>query len=99
MKHFDLIVTGKVQRVGLRFMSLKKAYELRVKGYVKYMKDKDKVGMEIEGEEENLEEFMYWLRKRVKFAEITSIDIQEGDIRNYPTFEIIHKTSTVFQHI
>ena len=90
-KHFELIVVGRVQKVGLRFMSLKRAYELNIRGYVKYLDEIDKVGFEIEGEEENIDLFVKWLKKGASFADINSIAIQEGELKNYTTFEILQK--------
>jgi acylphosphatase len=92
-KNFELIVIGKVQKVGLRFMSLKRAYELHIRGYVKYLDEMDRLAFEIEGEEENLTKFINWLKKGATFADINSIAVQEGEIKHYTTFEILQKNA------
>lgn len=99
LRHYDIKVTGRVQKVGFRFLSLKRAYELGIRGYVKNLPEKDAVYIEAEGEEEALCSFLLWVRKGPPFAEVKNVDFHEGEVRNYSTFDIVHEVkNNNFQH-
>ncbi len=91
MKHLDLTITGRVQRVGFRFSAMEAAYRYSVRGFVMNSGDKD-VMIEAEGTPENLARFLAWCRKGPMGARVENVEIREGEIRNYATFEIVNRT-------
>lgn len=99
IRHCNLIVTGTVQRCGFRFLTLKRACELGIKGFVKYLEEKNAVYIEAEGEEEAMESFLKFIKKGPPFSEVKSVDIQEAEVKNFSTFEIIKSNNKpVLQH-
>ncbi len=91
IRHYDIKVTGKVQKVGFRFLSLQKAYELGIRGYVKNLPEKDSVFIEAEGEEDAICTFLSWLRKGPPFSEVKNIEFKEGEVKNDSSFDIINE--------
>jgi len=50
MKHYNIWISGKVQRVGFRFTAMQTAYRYGIVGFIQNMKD-GSVYIEAEGEE------------------------------------------------
>ena len=92
-RHYNIKVTGRVQKVGFRFMTMKRAYELGIKGYVRNMKDRDSVYIEAEGDDEAMCTFLAWVKKGPPFSEVKSMEHTEGEVKNYKSFEIFHESS------
>ena len=88
-RHINLIVTGTVQRCGFRFLTLKRACELSVKGFVKYLDRRDAVYIEAEGEDDAVDSFLKFIKKGPPFSEVKSVEIHETEMKNFSTFEII----------
>ncbi len=89
LKHFNITISGKVQRVGFRFMSMQTAYELGIKGFVKNI-EHNKVYIEIEGEEEPIKKFLKWAKKGPFGSEVKEFNAEEGEMRNFTAFDIVH---------
>jgi len=64
------------------------AYRFGVTGFVKNKKD-GSVYIEAEGPEENIQSFVEWCHKGPTWARITKVDIEQGDIQNFKSFEIV----------
>ena len=88
-KHYNLTVSGKVQGVGYRFSCMEAAYKHGVKGHVRNQRD-GSVYVEAEGSEEALAAFISWCRKGPVWARVSDVVIEEGDIKDFETFQIIH---------
>jgi acylphosphatase len=88
-KHFDVTISGKVQGVFFRASTHAKANELGVFGFVKNERD-GSVYVEAEGKEENLKEFLEWCSVGPPHAEVSRIDIKEGELKSYSRFEVRH---------
>ena len=88
VKHLNITITGKVQRVGFRFLSLQMAYEYGVKGNVKNV-NHNTVYIEAEGDEESLVQFLKWAKKGPPGSEIKDFKVEEGEIKKYKAFDII----------
>lgn len=82
-----LHVFGKVQGVGFRFYTQKKAKELQIKGYVKNLPD-GSVYIEAEGEIENLEVFMNWCELGPSWARVSKLTHQYVPPTDYSNFQI-----------
>lgn len=88
--HYDILLTGKVQGVGLRFYTMQAAYRYNITGSIE-IKGKDKVLIEAEGTEQDIAAFVEWCRRGSPFSKIKEIQIEEGQLKNYGSFEIIRK--------
>ena len=89
IKHFSIIVSGKVQGVGFRLSTLKQASIFGIKGFVKNNYCDGSVIIEAEGEEVNLEDFILWCRKGPSMARVENVKIKESSIKRFTDFEIL----------
>ncbi len=89
MKHLNIRIYGRVQGVGFRFLSMQKAYQLSVTGLVRNMDD-GSVYIEAEGTEENVGRFSDWCRIGPLGARIDRIEAEEGNLKNFESFDIDH---------
>lgn len=80
-------VFGRVQGVGFRYYTEKKANELHLKGFVENKAD-GSVYIEAEGQEENLEMFIAWCMKGPQWARVHNTTIQAASPVGYSTFKI-----------
>lgn len=87
MVHKNIHVLGRVQGVGYRYAAKEQAKYFRIKGYVKNMHD-GSVYIEAEGKSENINEFIYWCRQGPPFANVTSIEVSDGEVKNYSFFDV-----------
>jgi acylphosphatase len=87
MKHINLTIIGKVQRVGFRFTAMEVAYRYSINGFVMNSGNND-VYIEAEGTSENLEQFLAWCRKGPMGARVDNVEIQEAPLKNFEDFEI-----------
>ncbi len=86
-KHVSITVNGKVQKVGFRFSAIEKALEWDLVGEVKNY-ETDKVQIEVEGEEENLQKFLKWCHVGPQGAQIEKVDYKSTEeLQNYETFK------------
>lgn len=86
-KHLNITVKGKVQNVGFRYFTNKRAVELGILGFVKNLPNGD-VYAEAEGPEEALETFLEHLRKGPGWARVDEINLQEAPIDGFENFMI-----------
>jgi len=86
-KAVNLNVYGKVQGVGFRFYTHKKAKELEILGFVKNMPD-GSVYIEAEGEHDNLEQFIDWCEMGPSWARVVKIDRQNVPVINFSEFTV-----------
>lgn len=70
-----IIVKGRVQMVGYRYFTMRKAAFLGVKGYVRNMSNGD-VEIVADAEQKVLEEFMYILREGPAGANVKDLVVQ-----------------------
>lgn len=87
IKNVSIKVKGRVQGVGYRYNTMVKARELGIKGYVKNERD-GSVMMEVEGNQENLDNFTHWCTQGPNFARVDHISIHPGPLRNFKEFFI-----------
>lgn len=86
-KHFDIHVKGRVQNVGFRAFTLKKAREANVTGYVKNMTD-GSVYIEAEGSREALDIFFTEVRQGPRWSRVEDFQANEAPLDGYDSFEI-----------
>ncbi len=87
MKRLLIKIYGRVQGVGFRYYTFKKATLLNIKGYVKNMPD-GSVFVDCEGDKENLNLFLEFLKKGPQFAYVEDIEVKEAEPQGYTFFEI-----------
>jgi len=87
MKACIIKVLGKVQGVGFRFYTNKKAKELGLHGFVKNMRD-GSVYIEVEGEEGKLDEFIIWVNHGPEWARVDEVIIQSKPLENFVDFVV-----------
>ncbi len=87
MKAVQIIVRGKVQGVGFRYYTQKKALEFDVKGFVKNQPD-GSVYIEAEGKSIDLETFVDWCRKGPMWSKVREFTISDIPVSGLTIFEI-----------
>ncbi len=80
-------VFGRVQGVGFRYYTKKKAQELGIKGYVQNRPD-GSVKIEAEGEDQKLEAFLHWCRQGPSWARVQEVKSAELPPAGYEDFRI-----------
>lgn len=86
-KAYMIYIYGKVQGVGFRYSTLKKANELSLKGFV-HNKTNGSVYIEAEGKPETLEEFLVWCYQGPTRARVDDVKYEEIPLSNYKKFVI-----------
>jgi acylphosphatase len=86
-RQINLTVTGKVQNVGFRFFTEKKAVETHIKGYVKNLPDGG-VYIEAQGEEKDLQTFKDFIMTGPKWCRVDKVYEQEVPPSGYQDFSI-----------
>ena len=84
---YSIKVYGKVQGVGFRFYTQKKASELGVKGHVRNRPD-GSVYIEASGEAENMELFTKWCEEGPTWAHVSKLEKQEIPVFDAEDFRI-----------
>lgn len=87
MRHVNIFVRGRVQGVFYRANTRRMAQLYNIKGFVRNEPD-GSVYIEAEGEESNLQNFIQWCKQGPEMAFVESIDVQEGEIKDFKRFEI-----------
>jgi acylphosphatase len=89
-KHIDIVVKGKVQGVFFRGATKAVADQLGVKGYIKNEPNGD-VFIAAEGDNLSLGMFLDWCNEGPEDAKVTSVESNEGELKNYRNFDVIRK--------
>ena len=87
MKHLDIIVRGRVQRVGFRFFTREVADRYGVTGFVTN-RDDGSVWIEAEGGDEAMERFLEWCHTGPLGAYVEEVISFESETKGYTSFEI-----------
>jgi acylphosphatase len=86
-KAYTIKVLGKVQGVGFRFYTQKKAIELGIDGFVRNMRD-GSVYIEAQASQEQLENFIQWVRQGPDWARVDDIILQQKPVEDFKDFQI-----------
>ncbi len=87
LKHFKIIVSGKVHGVFYRASAKEKADELGIKGFVRNERNGN-VYIEAEAEEDMLYKFIKWCNMGPVRAKVNRIEAIPGEIVGFSSFEI-----------
>jgi acylphosphatase len=80
-------VYGKVQNVGFRYHTHKKALELNISGFVKNLQD-GSVYIEAVGVEENIDHFILWCHKGPLWARVDHVSVQPMPVSDVKGFSV-----------
>ncbi|ADO77137.1 acylphosphatase [Halanaerobium praevalens] len=83
----QIFISGRVQGVGFRAFCQKQASALKIKGWVKNLKD-SRVEAVIEGKETNIRQMIKKLKKGPSFARVDNLKIIDRDLTGFNNFEI-----------
>lgn len=87
-KTIYLIIGGRVQGVGFRYFTQHKARELNISGWVRNTPD-GKVEIEAEGDDQNMETFIDWMKIGPARAVIKLFSVSEiTPLRNFTNFSV-----------
>jgi acylphosphatase len=87
IRHYNITVKGRVQRVSFRVWAQGKAVSLGLTGYVKNLHNGD-VYIEAEGEEEKVNQFIDWCYVGSPLSKVTEVISEEQTVKNMETFEL-----------
>jgi len=88
-KQYTIIIKGDVQAVGFRFWLKQKARDLNLVGFVRN-KDNGDVYSLVQGEKEDLDDYLDLCAEGPDMAKVKSVDHKEGDIEEaLESFEIM----------
>lgn len=87
IKAYSIRVMGRVQGVGFRYYTEKKAKEIGLTGYVQNQPD-GSVLIEAEGQEHQLFEFINWCHKGPQWARVQNVIQSEMPPVGYDRFRI-----------
>ena len=90
MKHLDIIVKGKVQGVFYRAATKAVADQLGIRGCIRNEPSGD-VFIEAEGEDTMLDMFLDWCHEGPQDAEVTTVETNAGELKNYRNFEVLKR--------
>ncbi|MGQ0829585.1 MAG: acylphosphatase [Bacteroidota bacterium] len=87
LKHFNIIVSGKVQGVHYRASTQNQALKLNLSGFVQN-EPNGNVYIEAEDEEKQLKKLMEWCKTGPPNAIVDQVLSSEGEIKNFSDFII-----------
>lgn len=90
MKHLDIVISGKVQRVSFRVSTKAVADQLGIKGIIKNMPD-GTVYAEAEGSPYAIDIFLDWCKEGPQHAVVENVIQSESELKNYRNFEVLKK--------
>jgi acylphosphatase len=87
MKTIDVVVAGRVQKVGFRAFTKRNALMLGVKGYVENTED-GKVHAVLEGDEHQVDKLLELIRQGPVVAQVRDVKISEIETAGHKSFEV-----------
>jgi acylphosphatase len=87
MKAVDVLISGRVQKVGYRAFTKRNALLLGIKGYVENMAD-GKVHVVIEGEEHQIDKLLEILRQGPVVSQVRDVRVTEIEKAGHQNFEV-----------
>ncbi|MBT3207909.1 MAG: hypothetical protein HN704_06295 [Bacteroidetes bacterium] len=85
--HSDIVVSGRIFNIGFTFLVLKNAEKHNLLGKTKYL-DENRIKIEVEGAEEEVEKFIEWCKSGIPEANVNNVLATIGDFKNYNDFLI-----------
>lgn len=88
IRHYNIIVKGKVQGVSYRFCAHMEALRLGLAGVVKNLPD-GSVYIEAEGSDEQISKLIQWCYVGSPLSKVTEVSAEEKEVKGYRNFQII----------
>lgn len=88
MKRVHVVISGKVQGVGFRASTRRRANNLELAGWVKNTEDGD-VEAVFEGEKDNIQEMLEWCQKGPSLARVMDVEVEEEEPEILERFKVI----------
>jgi acylphosphatase len=88
IRHYNITVKGKVQRVAYRFWTQATAMKHNLTGFVRNLHTGD-VYMEVEGEEEDINTLIDLCYVGSPRSEVKEVNAVESELKDFETFEVI----------
>ncbi len=80
-ERWQIILTGRVQGIGLRYLTKVKASQGDLSGWVGNTQDGE-VLIEAEGDKEDLEKFVDWLKQSPGWSKVAACQIKKINLKN-----------------
>ncbi|WP_028295928.1 acylphosphatase [Olivibacter sitiensis] len=90
LKHLDILVHGKVQKVYYRASTKAVADVMKIRGTVKNLPN-GSVQIEAEGNPLDLESFLEWCHEGPEDAQVTQVEVKEGELRHHKNFVVVKR--------
>jgi acylphosphatase len=87
IRHYNITIKGKVQGVSYRVNAQAQAHKFDLTGFVKNL-PKGIVYAEVEGLEENINQFIEWCYTGPRLAKVSEVHAVEGPVIGFTTFEV-----------
>jgi len=87
IRHYKIVVKGRVQGVGYRYNAQAAAHKHNLTGYVRNQHD-GSVLIHAEGVEEGLQKFIDWCNTGPRLAEVSELNAEEMKPEGFKTFEV-----------
>lgn len=87
IRHYNITIKGKVQRVSYRFWVHAQAMKCNLTGYVRNLHTGD-VFIEAEGEEEDINKLIDQCYVGSPLSEVKEVNAIESELKHFETFEI-----------
>jgi len=87
MKHVNITIYGRVQRVSFRAATKAVADQLGIRGYVQNKPD-GTVYLEAEGDELSVGFMLDWCNDGPEKAVVEKVEVVEAELKNYRNFEV-----------
>ncbi len=87
MKAVDVVITGRVQKVGFRAFTRRNALMLGVKGYVENLGD-GRVHAVLEGDEHQVEKLLEIIRQGPTVSQVREVKVSEIERAGHRGFEV-----------
>lgn len=88
IRHYNITVKGKVQRVSYRFWTQATAMKYNLTGFVRNLHNGD-VYMEVEGEENDINMLIDLCYVGSPRSEVKEVNAVESELKDFETFEVI----------
>lgn len=85
--HLNIKVQGRVQGVGFRNFTRRKALDMGILGFCRNQAD-GSVYIEVETTQMKADEFLEWMYKGPPLAKVSKIDVEPNALKNFVSFDI-----------
>jgi len=85
--HKNIRISGRVQGVGFRYSARSTALIFGIRGFIRNLPNGD-VYLEVEGNSDQVEEYIKWCYQGPSRAVIKHVDVYDGEVLEFEGFEV-----------